>query len=90
MRCHERSKHHLNRFAAGPGELDWANQPDPFRRYAGAVLTRLPVLGPDEEPVSPAYENLYARGADRHRACSNTRSRSRRGSRRAARAGRCA
>ena len=37
MRYHERSKHHFNRFASGPGELDWANQPDPFRRYAGAV-----------------------------------------------------
>jgi len=63
MRYHERTKHHFNRFAPGPGELDWANQPDPFRRYAGAVLTRLPVLGPEEEPVSPAYESLYARGA---------------------------
>ncbi len=63
LRYHERTKHHFNRFAAGPGELDWANQPDPFRRYAGAVLTRLPILGPDEEPVSPAYESLYARGA---------------------------
>ena len=37
MRCHERTKHHFNRFAAGPGELDRANQPDPFRRYADAV-----------------------------------------------------
>ena len=63
MRYHERTKHHFNRYAPGPGELDWANQPDPFRRYAGAVLTRLPVLGADEEPVSPAYESLYARGA---------------------------
>jgi SagB-type dehydrogenase family enzyme len=66
MRYHERSKHHFNRYAPGPGGLDWANQPDPFRRYAGAALTRLPVLGPDEEPVSPAYESLYARGADLH------------------------
>ena len=63
MRYHERSKHHFNRFAAGPGQLDWANQPDPFRRYAGAALTRLPILGPAEEPVSPAYESLYVRGA---------------------------
>lgn len=63
MRYHERTKHHFNRYAAGPGELDWANQPDPFRRYAGAVLTRLPVLGPEEEPVSPAYESLFALGA---------------------------
>ena len=63
MRYHERTKHHLNRFAPGPGQLDWANQPDPFRRYAGAPLARLPILGPDEEPVSPDYESLYARGA---------------------------
>ena len=63
MRYHERSKHHFNRFAPGPGGLDWANQPDPFRRYAGAALTRLPILRPGEEPVSPAYESLYVRGA---------------------------
>jgi SagB-type dehydrogenase family enzyme len=63
LRYHERTKHHFNRFAPGPGALDWANQPDPFRRYAGAPLTRLPLLGPHEEPVSPAYEKLYQRGA---------------------------
>ncbi len=63
MRYHERTKHHFNRFAPGPGGLDWANQPRPFRRYAGAALARLPILGPDEEPVSPAYDSLYARGA---------------------------
>lgn len=60
MRYHERTKHHLNRFAAGPGGLDWANQPDPFRRYAGAPLARLPLLGPEEEPVSPPYDSLHA------------------------------
>jgi len=63
MRYHERTKHHFNRFAPGPGQLDWANQPDPFRRYAGAPLTRLPILKADEEPLSPAYESLYAPGA---------------------------
>ena len=63
MRYHERSKHHFNRFAPGPGELDWANQPDAFRRYAGAALTRLPILGPGDEPLSPAYDSLYVRGA---------------------------
>ena len=63
MQYHERTKHHFNRFAPGPGGLDWANQPDPFRRYKGAALTRLPILGADEEPRSPAYESLYAPGA---------------------------
>jgi SagB-type dehydrogenase family enzyme len=65
LRYHERTKHHFNRFAAGPARLDWANQPDPFRRYAGAALVRLPLLGPDEEPVSPAYEDLFTPGAVR-------------------------
>ena len=63
MRYHERTKHHFARFAPGPGELDWANQPDPFRRFEGAPLTRLPLLTPDDEPRPPPYENLYARGA---------------------------
>ncbi len=59
MRYHERTKHHFNRYARALGELDWANQPNPFRRYAGAPLFHLPILGADEEPLSPAYEDLY-------------------------------
>jgi len=38
---HERSKHHLRRYAPGPGYLDWANQPDPFRSYRGAPRIEL-------------------------------------------------
>jgi SagB-type dehydrogenase family enzyme len=41
---HERSKHHLDRYASGPGGLDWATQPDPFRRFAGAPPLDLPLL----------------------------------------------
>ena len=63
MRYHERTKHHFARFAPGPGQLDWANQPDPFRRFEGAPLTRLPLLAPGEAPRAPAYESLYAPGA---------------------------
>src|SRR5213596_1753557 len=63
MRYHERTKHHFNRFAPGPGGLDWANQPDPFRRYAEAPLTRLPILKAEEEPLSPRYHSLYSPGA---------------------------
>ena len=44
MRYHQRTKHLFNRYAPGPGELDWANQPSPFRSYAGAPLIRLPLL----------------------------------------------
>ena len=40
---HERTKHHAQRYAAALGYMDWATQPDPFRRYAGADLVRLPL-----------------------------------------------
>lgn len=33
---HRSSKHNQHAFAPGPGYLDWASQPDPFRRYEGA------------------------------------------------------
>lgn len=40
---HQRSKHRLDRYAPGPGCLDWASQPDPFRTYAGAPRMVLPL-----------------------------------------------
>ena len=40
---HQRTKHHFQRYAAAQGYMDWATQPDPFRRYAGADLVRLPL-----------------------------------------------
>ena len=59
MRYHEETKHHFNRYARALGHLDWANQPNPFRRYEGATLVRLPILGLDGEPLAPPYEDLY-------------------------------
>ncbi len=56
---HERTKHHFHRYAAAPGFLDWATQPDPFRRYAGADLVRLPL--PKAGRPLP-YWQLYALG----------------------------
>jgi SagB-type dehydrogenase family enzyme len=53
---HERSKHHLNRYAPGPGGLDWDSQPDPFRRYAGAPELDLPLLA-GELPV--CWDKLF-------------------------------
>jgi SagB-type dehydrogenase family enzyme len=41
IRYHDQTKHHFNRFARSLGYLDWATQPDPFRRYAGAPVTAL-------------------------------------------------
>ncbi len=56
---HERTKHYFQRFAASLGYMDWATQPDPFRRYAGADLVRLPL--PKAGHPLP-YWQLYAIG----------------------------
>jgi len=56
---HQQTKHDFNRYARALGYLDWANQPNPFRRYEGAPLIRLPLLKPSQDPVSPPYEELY-------------------------------
>ncbi len=53
---HERTKHHYCRYAASLGYMDWASQPDPFRRYDGASLVRLPL--PDAGRAPP-YWRLY-------------------------------
>src|SRR4026209_1882280 len=63
IRYHIQTKHHFNRYARALGYLDWANQPDPFRRFERAQLVSLPLLPPDEDPVSPAYEAIYQPGA---------------------------
>ena len=54
---HERTKHHFHRYAASLGYMDWATQPDPFRRYAGADLVRLPL---PKAGRSLPYWQLYA------------------------------
>ncbi|MCI0427051.1 MAG: SagB/ThcOx family dehydrogenase [Nitrospiraceae bacterium] len=63
IRYHVQTKHHFNRYARALGYLDWANQPDPFRRFEGASLISLPLLPPDEDPISPAYDAIYQPGA---------------------------
>ena len=47
---HERSKHHPACYANGPGDLDWASQPNPFRRFTGASLFQLPLADSDDTP----------------------------------------
>src|SRR2546425_11621794 len=63
IRYHEETKHHFFRYARALGYMDWANQPDPFRRYEGARLVPLARLKPDDAPLSPLYEDLYRPGA---------------------------
>jgi SagB-type dehydrogenase family enzyme len=63
MRYHQETKHHFARYARAPASMDWANQPDPFRRFEGSPLIPLPVLKPDDAPYAPLYEHLYRPGA---------------------------
>lgn len=60
---HIQTKHRFNRYSRSLGYLDWANQPDPFRRFGGSELVPLPLLKPDEDPAGPSYEAIYRRGA---------------------------
>jgi SagB-type dehydrogenase family enzyme len=46
---HHRTKHDFDRYARSPGYMDWANQPDPFRRYNGTETLALPFLDADPE-----------------------------------------
>jgi SagB-type dehydrogenase family enzyme len=63
MRYHQETKHHFSRYARSLGYMDWANQPDPFRRYERSTLIPLPLLKPEDVPLSPLYEDLYRPGA---------------------------
>ena len=54
---HDRTKHRLDRYARSLGYLDWANQPNPFRRFDGAGLIPLPVPKIEAEPT---YDTILA------------------------------
>lgn len=56
---HQATKHHLHAYARGPGQMDWATQPDPFRRYEGAPLIALDHVPPTPEP---RYEAAFVAG----------------------------
>lgn len=46
---HQRTKHRLDSYAKGPASLDWDEQPNPFRRFAGSPCIQLPQPGRDSE-----------------------------------------
>ena len=56
---HARSRHQLDRYAPGPGGLDWATQPDPFRRFAGAPQLDLPLLAGE---LPACWDDLFRAG----------------------------
>lgn len=57
---HQRTKHRLERYAAGPETLDWDAQPDPFRRFADAPFVSLP-LPADHDKTT--WTQLFSPGA---------------------------
>ncbi|GAA0157687.1 hypothetical protein LIER_14901 [Lithospermum erythrorhizon] len=56
LKYHNQTKHNLTNFARGPQGLDWANQPNPFRRFVSSPT--LPLLHPPFPP-SPLYATLF-------------------------------
>jgi SagB-type dehydrogenase family enzyme len=59
VRYHRLSTHRVDRFAPGPGYLDWGNQPHPFRTYEEATVVELPLA---DERVSPSWDALHRPG----------------------------
>jgi len=62
---HERTKHHPGRYAAALGYMDWETQPDPFRRFEGAPLTRLDLVQDLTSAGLGALGNVPAAPLDR-------------------------
>ncbi|WP_216824262.1 hypothetical protein, partial [Klebsiella pneumoniae] len=54
---HRLSMHRPERYAPGPGGLDWATQPAPFRQYRGCRQIEL-LHRPLEE--SPPYDGVFS------------------------------
>ncbi|KAJ7950961.1 Nitroreductase family protein [Quillaja saponaria] len=65
LKYHNQTKHSFTKYARGPHGLDWANQPNPFRRYDSAPLLPLLHFPIDNETVSlstidaPLYSSLF-------------------------------
>jgi SagB-type dehydrogenase family enzyme len=55
---HERTRHSIHAMAKGPGSLDWACQPDPFRSYEGSSRIRLRKIGFVGRSETPAGLDL--------------------------------
>lgn len=55
---HQRSKHRLQKYANGPGGLDWASQANPFREFAGCPKIVLPL---STQQFNANFADLYQR-----------------------------
>ncbi len=57
---HALSKHGYNAYAPGPGYMDWANQPNPFRRFGEVKTLPLFLIGNSESPDYDLAQNIGA------------------------------
>lgn len=68
FKYHEETKHAYAKYARSLGYMDWENQPDPFRSYAGALHVVLPLtfdnptppyhlIFTDSPPAAPLHVN---------------------------------
>jgi len=56
---HQRTKHHLQHYAAGPAGLDWKSQPEPFRSFSGSPQLKLLLQA---DALLSLYADLYNPG----------------------------
>ncbi|KAL1217135.1 hypothetical protein V5N11_021471 [Cardamine amara subsp. amara] len=59
LKYHNQTKHSFNGYARGPRGLDWANQPNPFRRYLSAPLLPLQHPKNHDDDDSLLYSCLF-------------------------------
>ncbi|KAA8515922.1 hypothetical protein F0562_019101 [Nyssa sinensis] len=63
LKYHNQTKHSFNNYARGPHGLDWANQPNPFRRYVSAPLAPLqhfPTHNSNPDTIdAPLYSSVF-------------------------------
>jgi hypothetical protein len=55
---HARTKHRVERYAAGPETLDWDAQPNPFREFEGCARTPLPLTA---DRIATSFEQIHTR-----------------------------
>lgn len=59
IKYHNQTKHNFNNYARGPHGLDWANQPNPFRRYLSSPLLPLLHFTTQQQQQQPLYSSLF-------------------------------
>lgn len=57
FKYHEETKHAYAKYARSLGYMDWANQPNPYRSYAGSVHVALPLA---LDNPTPPYHMIFS------------------------------